>query len=68
VDVIAIYEVESGKIAKAWFKMGPPRLRPATAFSPRPANADDAGAIRSLTVNGVIAGYRADLFRKADKI
>ena len=25
VDVIAIYEVEGGKIAKAWFKMGPPR-------------------------------------------
>jgi hypothetical protein len=24
VDVIAIYEVENGKIAKAWFKMGPP--------------------------------------------
>lgn len=27
VDVIAIYEVHAGKIAKAWFKMGPPRLR-----------------------------------------
>ena len=26
VDVIAIYEVENGRIAKAWFKMGPPRL------------------------------------------
>ena len=26
VDVVAIYEVENGKIAKAWFKMGPPRL------------------------------------------
>jgi hypothetical protein len=25
-DVVAIYEVEDGKIAKAWFKMGPPRL------------------------------------------
>lgn len=25
VDVIAIYEVERGKIAKAWFKSGPPR-------------------------------------------
>jgi GNAT superfamily N-acetyltransferase len=49
VDVIAIYEVENGKIAKAWFKMGPPRLHPATAFSLRPATADDAGAIRSLT-------------------
>ncbi|WP_201835191.1 nuclear transport factor 2 family protein [Microvirga zambiensis] len=26
VDVIAIYEVEGGKIAKAWFKMGTPVL------------------------------------------
>ena len=26
VDVVAIYEVESGRIAKAWFKMGPLRL------------------------------------------
>jgi hypothetical protein len=26
VDVIAIYEIENGKIAKAWFKMGPARL------------------------------------------
>ncbi|WP_338147226.1 nuclear transport factor 2 family protein [Neoroseomonas oryzicola] len=26
VDVIAIYEVEGGRIAKAWFKMGAPRL------------------------------------------
>jgi hypothetical protein len=25
-DVIAIYEVEGGRIAKAWFKSGPPRL------------------------------------------
>ncbi len=49
VDVIAIYEVGDGEIAKAWFKMGPAKLRPATAFSLRPANADDAGAIRSLT-------------------
>ena len=24
--VVAIYGVEDGKIAKAWFKMGPPRL------------------------------------------
>lgn len=30
VDVIAIYEVEGGRIAKAWFKMGAPVLdRPA---------------------------------------
>ena len=27
VDVVAIYEVENGKIAKAWFKMGSPRLQ-----------------------------------------
>jgi hypothetical protein len=27
IDVIAMYEVESGKIAKAWFKMGEPRVR-----------------------------------------
>ncbi|AYG57779.1 nuclear transport factor 2 family protein [Rhizobium jaguaris] len=26
VDVICIYEIENGKIAKAWFKMGLPRL------------------------------------------
>lgn len=25
-DVVAVYEVEGGKIAKAWFKMGSPRL------------------------------------------
>ena len=27
VDVIAIYEVERGKISNAWFKMGKPRLQ-----------------------------------------
>lgn len=27
-DAIAIYEVVDGKIAKAWFKMGSPRLHP----------------------------------------
>jgi hypothetical protein len=26
VDVLAIYQVENGKIAKAWFKIGAPRL------------------------------------------
>jgi hypothetical protein len=26
VDVIAIYEAENGKIVKAWFKMGTPRM------------------------------------------
>lgn len=31
VDVVAIYEVEGGKIAKAWFKMGSPRLHRKTA-------------------------------------
>jgi hypothetical protein len=26
VDVVAIYKIEGGKIAKAWFKMGPLKL------------------------------------------
>lgn len=26
VDVLAIYEVEAGRIARAWFKLGAPRL------------------------------------------
>jgi len=26
VDVIALYEIADGRIAKAWFRMGPPRL------------------------------------------
>jgi hypothetical protein len=26
IEVIAIYEIDDGKIAKAWFKMGTPRL------------------------------------------
>jgi hypothetical protein len=30
VDVIAIYEVNEGKIVKAWFKMGAPRLHEKT--------------------------------------
>jgi len=30
VDVVAIYEVEKGKIARAWFKMGTPRLSAST--------------------------------------
>ena len=30
VDVLAIYQIEQGKIAKAWFKMGQPRLTPDT--------------------------------------
>ncbi len=49
VDVVAIYEIEDGRIAKAWFKMGPPRLHATAACSLRPATAEDAGAIRSLT-------------------
>jgi GNAT superfamily N-acetyltransferase len=49
VDVVAIYEVEDGKISKAWFKMGPPRLHPPAAFALRPGTADDADAIRALT-------------------
>ena len=31
IDVIAIYEIENGKIAKAWFKLGSPRLHDAPA-------------------------------------
>ncbi|MBN3856949.1 steroid delta-isomerase [Paraburkholderia sp. Ac-20340] len=31
IDVLAIYEVLDGKIAKAWFKMGTPRLHKAGA-------------------------------------
>lgn len=49
VDVVAIYEVEDGRIAKAWFKMGTPRLHPTAGTSLRPATAEDAAAIRSLT-------------------
>ncbi len=37
VDVVAIYEIENGRIAKAWFKMGPPRLHATVACSLRPA-------------------------------
>jgi hypothetical protein len=29
IDVVAIYEVENGKIARAWFKIGLPKLRTA---------------------------------------
>ncbi|MCQ4160433.1 nuclear transport factor 2 family protein [Roseomonas sp. GC11] len=31
VDVICLYEVEGGKIARAWFRMGERRLDPPTA-------------------------------------
>lgn len=47
VDVVAIYEVEDNRIAKAWFKMGPPRLHPATEI--RRALPPDALAVRELT-------------------
>ena len=47
VDVVAIYEVENGRIAKAWFKMGPPRLHSATEI--RRALPSDAPAVRELT-------------------
>lgn len=32
VDVVCIYEVEAGKIAKAWFRMGERRLLPQNAI------------------------------------
>ncbi len=48
VDVVAIYQIADGRIAKAWFRMGPPRLHAAPAGALRPATAEDAGAIRSL--------------------
>lgn len=47
VDVVAIYEVKDGKIAKAWFKMGPQRLHAATEI--RRAIPADAIAVRELT-------------------
>jgi hypothetical protein len=47
VDVVAIYEVEHGRIARAWFKMGPPRLCPATEI--RRALPSDASAVRKPT-------------------
>lgn len=33
-DVAAIYEAENRRIAKAWFKRGPPRLSDSAAFVP----------------------------------
>ena len=44
VDVLAIYEVAAGKIAKAWFKTGTTRL-----LAIRQAAAADADIVRSLT-------------------
>lgn len=49
VDVVAIYEVENGRIAKAWFKMGVPRLHSPEVISIRRATEQDAGVIRVLT-------------------
>jgi ribosomal protein S18 acetylase RimI-like enzyme len=49
IDVLAIYEIERGKIAKAWFKMGTPRLHASDGLSLRQATPDDAAAIRTLT-------------------
>jgi putative hydrolase of HD superfamily len=34
VDVIALYEIVDGRIAKAWFRMGEPVLDAATASAP----------------------------------
>lgn len=47
VDVVAMYEVANGRIARAWFKMGPPRLCPTTDI--RRALPSDALAVRDLT-------------------
>jgi len=47
VDVVAIYEVENGKIAKAWFKMGLPRFH--LAAETRRALLSDAPAVREVT-------------------
>ena len=49
VDVIAIYEVGRGRIAKAWFKQGTPRLHPPGTFTMRTAGAQDAETVRVLT-------------------
>ena len=47
VDVMAIYEVKDGKISKAWFRMGQPRLYQEANL--RRAIASDASAVRGLT-------------------
>jgi N-acetylglutamate synthase-like GNAT family acetyltransferase len=46
-DVIAIHEVRHGRIARAWFRMGQPRLYQEAQL--RRAVASDAAAIRELT-------------------
>ncbi|GBQ85916.1 hypothetical protein AA13595_1761 [Gluconacetobacter johannae DSM 13595] len=47
IDVVAIYEVKNGVIARAWFKIGPPRLLTDAVL--RRALPSDAAAIRDLT-------------------
>jgi ribosomal protein S18 acetylase RimI-like enzyme len=47
VDVVAIYEVDGGRIAKAWFKMGPSRRH--SNLEIRRAAPSDALAVRELT-------------------
>ena len=47
VDVVAIYEVEGGRIANAWFKMGPPQLH--SGIKIRRAMPSDASTVRELT-------------------
>ena len=47
VDVIAIYEVQAGRIAQAWFKQGPPRPSPIVQI--RRATPADALDVRELT-------------------
>ncbi|BBK41451.1 hypothetical protein STVA_14710 [Allostella vacuolata] len=49
VDVLAIYQVEAGRIARAWFKMGAPRLHPPGTVTLRPAAPRDAATVRALT-------------------
>jgi ribosomal protein S18 acetylase RimI-like enzyme len=49
VDVIAIYEIDRGKIARAWFKMGAPRLHAADTLSLDRARLSDAVLVRALT-------------------
>ena len=47
VDVVAVYEIEGGRIAKAWVKMGQPRRHSQTGI--RTAGPSDAAAVRELT-------------------
>lgn len=48
-DVLAIYEVAHGRIARAWFKAGEPRMGAAEQPSLRRATDADADAVRTLT-------------------